>query len=87
MRRMGLERADAAEGACSLYDIAANRLNDATEPAAYNSLISAWSELTVQAANMTDQMSQAMPRADCCKRRQSWQKHHGNMSLKAWITA
>ena len=56
MRRMGPERADAAkELAYALYDIAANKLNDATEATSYNSLISAWSELTVQAANMTDQ--------------------------------
>ena len=56
MRRMGPERANAAkELAYALYDIAANKLNDATEATSYNSLISAWSELTVQAANMTDQ--------------------------------
>ena len=56
MRRIGPERADAAkELAYALYDIAANKLNDANEATSYNSLISAWSELTVQAANMADQ--------------------------------
>ena len=56
MKRMGPERADAAkELAYALYDIAANKLSDATEATAYNSLISAWSELTAQAANISEQ--------------------------------
>ena len=55
MRRMGPESRRGKELAYALYDIAANKLNDATEATAYNSLISAWSELTAQAANISEQ--------------------------------
>ena len=55
MKRMGMERADAAkELAYALYDIAANKRKDATEATAYNGLIAVWSELTAQAANITE---------------------------------
>ena len=55
MKRMGSERADAAkELAYALYDIAANKRKDATEATAYNGLIAVWSELTAQAATITE---------------------------------
>ena len=55
MRAMGSDRAESAkELAYALYDIAANKRRDATEATAYNGLIAVWSELTTQAANMTD---------------------------------
>ncbi|MDA8675489.1 DUF1156 domain-containing protein [Alphaproteobacteria bacterium] len=55
MKRIGPDRADAAkELAYALYDIAANKRKDATEATAYNGLIAAWSELSAQAANITD---------------------------------
>ena len=55
MKEMGSERADAAkELAYALYDIAANKRREATEATAYNGLIAVWSELSMQAANMTD---------------------------------
>ena len=55
MKQMGQDKAESAkELAYALYDIAANKLNDATEATAYNGLISAWSELTLQAANITE---------------------------------
>jgi len=56
MKQMGFGRADAAkELAYSLYEIAANKLKDANEATAYNGLIAVWSELTAQAANITDE--------------------------------
>lgn len=55
MKRMGSDRADAAkELAYALYDIAANKRKDATEATAYNGLIAVWSELTAQAATITE---------------------------------
>ena len=55
MKRMGAERADAAkELAYALYDIAANKRKDANEATAYNGLIAVWSELTAQAATITE---------------------------------
>lgn len=55
MKRIGPDRADAAkELAYALYDIAANKRKDATEATVYNGLIAAWSELSAQAANITD---------------------------------
>ncbi len=55
MKAMGSERAEAAkELAYALYDIAANKRRDATEATAYNGLIAVWSELSMQAANVTD---------------------------------
>ena len=55
MKRMGMDRADAAkELAYALYDIAAIKRKDATEATAYNGLIAVWSELTARAANITD---------------------------------
>ena len=55
MRAMGSDRAEAAKDlAYAIYDIAANKRRDATEATAYNGLIAVWSELTTQAANMTD---------------------------------
>lgn len=56
LKKMGSSRADAAkELAYSLYDIAANKRKDANEATAYNGLIAVWSELTAQAANITDE--------------------------------
>ena len=55
MKAMGSERAEAAkELAYALYDIAANKRKDANEATAYNGLIAVWSELSMQAANVTD---------------------------------
>ena len=55
MKRMGMDRADAAkELAYALYDIAAIKRKDATEATAYNGLIAVWSELTARAATITD---------------------------------
>ena len=55
MKRMGSAHADAAkELAYTLYDIAATKRKDASEATAYNGLIAVWSELTTQAANLTE---------------------------------
>lgn len=55
MKQMGQDRAESAkELTYALYDISANKRRDATEATAYNGLIAVWSELTTQAANMSD---------------------------------
>ena len=54
MRRIGTEKAEAAkELAYQLYDIADNKLKDASEATAYNGLIAAWSALTAQASRLS----------------------------------
>jgi putative DNA methylase len=56
VKQMGSNRADSAkELAYTLYDVAANKRKDANEATAYNGLIAVWSELTAQAANITDE--------------------------------
>ena len=55
LRKIGSADADAAKDlAYCLYDISANKRQDAGEAASYNSLIAVWSELTRQAAAIHD---------------------------------
>lgn len=55
LKRVGLRNADSARDlAYCLYDIAANKRNDSAEAAAWNGLITVWSELTRQAASIHD---------------------------------
>ncbi len=56
MKQMGSGRADSAkELAYTLYNISADKRKDANEATAYNGLIAVWSELTAQAANITEE--------------------------------
>ena len=55
LRKIGGGHADAAKDlAYCLYDISANKRQDAGEAASYNSLIAVWTELTRQAAAIHD---------------------------------
>ena len=68
MKAMGSERAEAAkELTYALYDIAANKRKDATEATAYNGLIAVWSELSLQAANISDTRCAVAVRVSCCR--------------------
>ena len=55
LRKIGPVHADAAKDlAYCLYDICANKRQDASEAASYNGLIAVWSDLTRQAATIHD---------------------------------
>ncbi len=55
MKRMGPDKAEAAKDlAYCLYDISGNKRQDAKEATSYNGLIAVWSELTAQAASISD---------------------------------
>ena len=55
MHAIGSNNAEAAkELAYAVYEISANKRSDASEATAYNGLIAVWSELSTQAANLTE---------------------------------
>ena len=55
MKAIGFDKADSAKQLCyTLYEIASNKLKDASEASAYNGLIAIWSDLTAQAENISE---------------------------------
>ncbi|ADM09269.1 hypothetical protein PB2503_05992 [Parvularcula bermudensis HTCC2503] len=55
LKKMGADKAEAVKDlAYSLYDICSNKRKDAKEATSYNALIAVWTELTRQAATISD---------------------------------
>jgi putative DNA methylase len=55
LKKMGAEKAEAVKDlAYCLYDICSNKRKDAKEATSYNALIAVWTELTRQAASISD---------------------------------
>ena len=55
IKKIGPDKADAVKDlAYCLYDICSNKRKDAKEATSYNALIAVWTELTRQAASISD---------------------------------
>jgi putative DNA methylase len=64
LKKIGGKAEDVKDLAYCLYDICANKRQDAKEATAYNALIADWSELTKLAAQVYDTRGDGQTRMD-----------------------